>query len=295
MGKPKGGRGGGGAGRGGGGRGKSSGKTVDAAALGLSGTTPAPSVSPFLSAGANPNPIGGMDPNMLSMMAMAGALGGNGSQNVNVAFSQSQLAQMMQLVQAGNAAQQANADAAKAKEIEDVIAKATKEKTDKIAALEAKINQKKKAAGSDRSELDTELEEGEEEGEEQVKASRGQKRKAKEKNKLDLARAAKADLEMELAKARAEAEIARQKATQMETTITLLREGGVGTPRTRSASDGAIDIVDQIQKAEQQAKVSTPVKQELQDIVAAQLAAIRKQQNVSKLDLNKEKINPLAP
>ena len=104
MGKPKGGRGGGGAGRGGGGRGNSSGKTVDAAALGLSGTTPAPSVSPFVSAGANPNPIGGMDPNMLSMMAMAGALGGNGSQNVNVAFSQSQLAQMMQLVQAGNAA-----------------------------------------------------------------------------------------------------------------------------------------------------------------------------------------------
>ena len=289
MGKPKGGRGGGGAGRGGGGRGKSSGKTVDAAALGLSGTTPAPSVSPFLSAGANPNPIGGMDPNMLSMMAMAGALGGNGSQNVNVAFSQSQLAQMMQLVQAGNAAQQANADAAKAKEMEEIIAKATKEKTDKIAALEAKINQKKKAAGSDRSELDTEPDEGEEEGEGQVKTSRGQKRKAKEKNKLDLVRAAKADLEMELAKARAEAEIARQKATQMETTITLLREGGGGTPRTRSASDGAIDIVSQIQKAEQQAKVSTPVKQELHDIVAAQLAAIRKQQNVSKLDLNKEK------
>ena len=107
MGKPKGGRGGGGAGRGGGGRGKSSGKTVDAAALGLSGTTPAPSVSPFLSAGANPNPIGGMDPNMLSMMAMAGALG-NGAQNVNVAFSQQQPVQMMQLVhcdvQAGNAA-----------------------------------------------------------------------------------------------------------------------------------------------------------------------------------------------
>ena len=78
MGKPKGGnRGGGGAGRGGGGRGNSSGKTVDAAALGLSGATPAPSVTPF-SAGASPIPIGGMDPNMLSMMAMAGALGGNG-------------------------------------------------------------------------------------------------------------------------------------------------------------------------------------------------------------------------
>ena len=173
MGKQKGGKGGGGAGRGGGGRGSSSKKqTVDAAALGLSGATPAPPMIPW-SAGANPNPIGGMDPNMLSMMAMAGALGGNGSQNVNVAFSQSQLAQMMQLVQAGNAAQQANADAAKAKEMEEIIAKATKEKTDKIAALEAKINQKKKAAGSDRSELDTEPDEGEEEGDGQVKTSRG--------------------------------------------------------------------------------------------------------------------------
>ena len=106
MGKPKGGRSGGGAGRGGGGRGnpKKSEKTVDAAALGLSGATPAPPTMIPWSAGANPNPTGGMDPNMLSMLAMAGALG-NGSQNVNVAFSQQQLAQMMQLVQAGNVAQ----------------------------------------------------------------------------------------------------------------------------------------------------------------------------------------------
>ena len=153
MGKPKGGRGGGGAGRGGGGRGNSSGKTVDAAALGLSGATPAPSMIPW-SAGANPNPTGGMDPNMLSMMAMAGALG-NGSQNVNVAFSQQQLAQMMQLVQAGNAAQQASAEAAKAEELKAAVAEATKEKSKKIAALEAKVNQKLKAAGSDKSEPDT--------------------------------------------------------------------------------------------------------------------------------------------
>ena len=94
MGKPKGGKpSGGGAGPGGGGHGKpDKKKTVDAAALGLGGATPAPSMLP-LSAGANPNPVGGMNPNMLSMMAMAGALG-NGSQNVNVAFSQQQLVQM---------------------------------------------------------------------------------------------------------------------------------------------------------------------------------------------------------
>ena len=85
MGKPKGGKpSGGGAGPGGRGNGaQDKKKTVDAAALGLSGATPAPSMLP-VSAGANPNPVSGMDPNMISMMAMAGALG-NGSQNVNVA------------------------------------------------------------------------------------------------------------------------------------------------------------------------------------------------------------------
>ena len=292
MGKQKGGKGGGGAGRGGGGRGSSSKKkTVDAAALGLSGATPAPPMIPW-SAGANPNPIGGMDPNMLSMMAMAGALG-NGSQNVNVAFSQQQLAQMMQLVQAGTAAQQASADAAKAEEMEKAVAEATKEKSNKIAALEAKVNRKQKAAGSDRSEPDTEPDEGEDDDDGPVtKASRGQKRKAKQQNKLDLAQAAKAGLEVELARARAEAEVAKSKATQMETTISILREGG-SIPRTRSASDGAIDIVEKINKAEQQAKVSTPVKQELQEIVAAQLAEIRKQP-VSKLDLTKESPSSVA-
>ena len=138
MGKPKGGKpSGGGAGPGGRGNGaQDKKKTVDAAALGLSGATPAPSMLP-VSAGANPNPVGGMDPNMISMMAMAGALG-NGSQNVNVAFSQQQLVQMMQLVQAGNSAQQASAEVEKTKLLDEAVAKATQDQTAKIATLEAK-------------------------------------------------------------------------------------------------------------------------------------------------------------
>ena len=217
MGKPKGGKpSGGGAGPGGRGNGaQDKKKTVDAAALGLSGATPAPSMLP-VSAGANPNPVGGMDPNMISMMAMAGALG-NGSQNVNVAFSQQQLVQMMQLVQAGNAAQQATAEAEKAKLLDEAIAKATHEKQSRITDLEAKLKSKK-TTEADQSEADTEPDEGEDDdGNAIVKASRGQKRKAKVQNKMALAQTEKAELEIELAKARAETEIAKQKATQMET------------------------------------------------------------------------------
>ena len=74
MGKPKGGKSGGGTGPGGGGSGnKSYEKTVDAATLGLSGATPPSLMLPLQSAGANP--VGGMDPNMMTMMAMAGAFG----------------------------------------------------------------------------------------------------------------------------------------------------------------------------------------------------------------------------
>ena len=122
---------------------------------------------------------------------------------------------MMQLVQAGNAAQQATAEAEKAKLLDEAVTKATQEKTNKIAALEAKLNKKKAADAYTKFEADTEPDEGEDEdgADTVVKASRGQKHKAKQKDKAALAQAEKAELELELAKARTETELARQEAT----------------------------------------------------------------------------------
>ena len=147
-------------------------KTVDAAALGLGGTPPAPLANTsLLQPMANPSGVvPGLDPNMMSMLAMAQAFNGGGQQQgqtLNVAFSQAQLLQVMQAVQANNAAQKAAEAAASKKTLEDAVAAATAEKDARIAALEGKKQKARKAADDDDDEESDE--EADEEDEEPLK------------------------------------------------------------------------------------------------------------------------------
>ena len=185
-------------------------KTVDAAALGLGGTPPTPLANTsLLQPMANPSGVApGLDPNMMSMLAMAQAFNGGQQQGqtMNVAFSQAQLLQVMQAVQANNAAQKAAEEAASKKTLEDAVAAATTEKDARIAALEGK---KKKARTAADDENDEESdEEADEEDEEPLKLTKTQQKRARRKKVLADSVSSKQTLQAQLATARAEAELA---------------------------------------------------------------------------------------
>jgi hypothetical protein len=269
-----GGRGSGKGGRGGGGKNN---RTVDAAALGLGGTPPTPATTSIVQPTANPtSAVPGMDPNLMSMLAMAQAFNGGQQQGqtMNVAFSQAQLLQVMQAVQANNAAQQAAEEAARDKALADEVAKAVAEKDAEIEALR-KENLKKKARNP--ADEHEESDEEEEEDEEPQPLTKNQLKRARRKKFLADNVSSKQTLQAQLAAARAEAELAQHKAMLLESTVANLKSevGNEGADGEQSSTRSKTDLHNKITHAEEQARLSTPQKEELDVLIAAHLASIQ--------------------
>ena len=207
-------------------------KTVDAAALGLGGTPPPLANTSLVQPMATPpSAVPGMDPNMMSMLAMAQAFNGGQQQGqtMNVAFSQAQLLQVMQAVQANNAAQKAAEEAASKKALADEVAKAVAGKDERIAALERENAKKKARKAADDEDEDEDDEEVDEEDEEPQPLTKNQQKRARRKKLLADSVTSKQTLQAQLAAARAEAELAQHKASLLESTVSNLKsEAGEG-------------------------------------------------------------------
>ena len=209
---------------------------------------------------------------------------------MNVTFSQAQLLQVMQAVQANNAAQKAAEEAARDKALADEVAKAVAEKDAQIEALRRENTKKKTRNSADEhDESDEEEDDGDEEPQPLTK---NQQKRARRTKLLADNVSSKQTLQAQLAAARAEAELAQHKASILESTVSNLKsEAGEGEGADdNSSTRSKTDLKTKICHAEEQAKLTTPQKAELEVLIAAHLASIQEPAEVGT-----QKVEPPDP